>query len=518
MVGGSSQINGGVAIRAEPDDLALMPPGWRFDDLLPAFCRSEADVDFGDASYHGDRGPIPIVRWPRDTWVPVQSAFHEACLALGFVGCPDHNAPDTTGVGPAPMNRVELQRMSNLRVYLEPARHRANLHVQGDAHVRRVRIDGARAVGVELVDGTRIGAGEVVLCAGVVQNPPLLWRSGIGPADAIRALGGECLIDSPHVGEHLTDHYVVKYATPMDARLVKDLDPSIQSILRLTAPGSDRTNDLQITPGVRRHSDGARSILLWVSLQLPDGEGRIVPTSLDPDASPVIQWPFAGIPSNIERIREGWRAAARIADATTIATDRTAIARDLALDDHEVDEIIAAEHSAFYHGVGTCRMGRRWEQRGGSSVPRARCRRPPRRRRLDRADRSPQQHPHAGRRARGAHRREGDLVTLEVRSEADSCRDRAWPEKETPPRGADRRHQGGPSEKGGLTFDAWSGRPEPATPTLAYVAGCRLAPTPASGVTTNCWTTGRDVEARTQGRSEGTARRSVGEVTSVCTL
>ena len=98
-------------------------------------------------------------------------------------------------------------------------------------------------------------------------------------------------------------------------------------------------------------------MLLWVSLQLPDGEGRVIPTSLDPDASPVIQWPFAGITANIERIREGWRAAARIVDATTIATDRPAVARDLALDDHDVDEIIAAEHSAFYHGVGTCRMG-----------------------------------------------------------------------------------------------------------------------------------------------------------------
>src|SRR3954452_8137835 len=357
VVGGSSQINGGVAIRAEPDDLTVMPPGWRFDDLLPAFCRSEADVDFGNLAYHGDSGPIPIVRWPREAWVPVQSAFHEACRALGFVDCPDHNAPSTTGVGPVPMNRVERQRMSNLRVYVEPARDRANLHVQGDAHVGRVRIEGARAVGVELVDGTRIGAGEGVLCAGMVQTPPLLWRSGIGPADAIRAAGGQCLVDAPHVGEHLTDHYVVKYATKIDARLVSDTDPSIQNILRCTAAGSDRTNDLQITPEVRRHTDGARSILLWVSLQLPDGEGRIIPTSLDPEASPVIQWPFAGITSNIERVREGWRAAARIADATTIATDRPAIARDLARDDDEIDEIIAAEHSAFYHGVGTCRMG-----------------------------------------------------------------------------------------------------------------------------------------------------------------
>lgn len=356
-VGGSSLTNGGVAIRAEPDDFTSMPDGWRFDDLLPAFRRSETDVDFGDAPYHGDRGPIPVVRWPRETWAPLQSAFHEACLALGFADCPDHNAPHTTGVGPIPMNRVERRRMSNLLVYLEPARSRPNLVVRGDAHVRRILLAGTRAVGVELVDGTRLSAGEVVLCAGVVQDPLLLWRSGIGPGAAIAALDGVAAVESPHVGSHVTDHYVVTYATPIDARLVGEDDPSLQSILRVTAPGSNRTNDLQITPFVRRHGDGRRSIAMSVSLQLPDGEGSITPTSLDPDAPPLIAWPFAGIAENARRLREGWRLAARIAAATEIVTDRAAIERDLGQPDAAVDELIAAEHTAFYHGVGTCRMG-----------------------------------------------------------------------------------------------------------------------------------------------------------------
>ncbi len=111
VVGGSSQTNGGVAIRAEPADFASMPPGWRYDDLLPAFCRSEHDLDFGAAPYHGDAGPIPIVRWPRDTWAPLQRAFFDASRALGHESCADHNAPGTSGVGPIPMNRVERRRM-----------------------------------------------------------------------------------------------------------------------------------------------------------------------------------------------------------------------------------------------------------------------------------------------------------------------------------------------------------------------------------------------------------------------
>ena len=357
VVGGSSQTNGGVAMRAEPDDFSTLPRGWHFDDLLAAFRRSETDHDFPDAAYHGDSGPIPIVRWPRDTWTPLQAAFHDACIALGHPACADHNAPYTTGVGPIPMNRVERRRMSNLVVYLEPVRARGNLVIRGDAHVRRIIVDNGRARGVELADGTHLDAGEVLVCAGVVQNPLLLWRSGIGPAAAIEAFGGTCLVDSPHVGAHVTDHYVVTYATPIDPRLVTDHDPSLQNILRLQAPGSTRGNDLQITPFVRRHADGARSIAMSVSLQLPDGEGSITPTSMSPDEPPLIAWPFAALPENIRRMREGYRAAARIAQATGIAIDADAIRRDLDLDDAALDERIALEHTAFYHGVGTCRMG-----------------------------------------------------------------------------------------------------------------------------------------------------------------
>ncbi len=356
-VGGSSATNGGVAMRAEPDDFATMPPGWHFDDLLPAFCRSETDQDFGRLPYHGDRGPIPVVRWSPDSWTPLQQAFNDACLDLGHAACADHNAPGTTGIGPIPMNRVERKRISNLQAYIEPARTRPNLHVRGDSHVRRVLFDGTRATGVELNDGTRISADRVVLCAGVVQDPLLLLRSGIGAPQTITALGGQVVVDNPHVGMHLTDHYVVTYAAPVDPRIVGDNDPSLQVLLRTTAPGSGRTNDLQVTPFVRRHADGARSIAMSVSLQIPDGEGVVAVDSLDPDAVASIRWPFAGIDSNIVRIREGWRLAARIAHSSGIVTDLARVGRDLALDDAAIDHLIATEHTAFYHGVGTCRMG-----------------------------------------------------------------------------------------------------------------------------------------------------------------
>ena len=357
LVGGSSATNGGVAMRAEPADFESWPAGWRYDDLLPAFRRSEHDLDFGDAPWHGDAGPIPIVRWPESSWAELQHGFVRGCRALGLDACADHNAPGTTGVGPVPMNRIDRERVSTARAYLEPARSLTTLTIRAGAHVRRLLLHGARARGVELVDGEEILAGEVVLCAGFVQDPLLLWRSGIGPADGVRSLGVEPVVDLPGVGARLTDHAVMTWATPVDPSVIADDAPSLQTILRATAPGSDREHDLQLTPWVRRHRDGRRELGVSVSLQLPVGTGSVTPLSADPAALARIRWSFTGEPENVRRLREGVRMAARIADASGMATDRAALDTDLARSDADLDALVDAEHGAFWHGCGTCAMG-----------------------------------------------------------------------------------------------------------------------------------------------------------------
>jgi choline dehydrogenase len=356
-VGGSSATNGAVAMRAEPEDFATWPAGWSWDDMLPSFRRVERDLDFGAEPYHGQNGPIPIVRWPRDEWTPMQAAFHDACRSLGFPDCPDHNAPGTTGVGPIPMNRVGRERWSNAKAYLEPARDRADLVVRGDAHVARVVVEGGRAAGVELTTGERIMAGEVVLTAGVVQDPLLLWRSGIGPAAALSDLGIDPVLDLPAVGAHVTDHFVVTFAHDIDPSTTPDDAPSLTNILRATSPGSERRHDLQLTPWVRRHPDGRRAMGISVSLQLPDGEGTISATSAAADAPARITWPFASIPDNVRRVREGWRLAARVVEASGIALELDALRAEIERDDDDIDALVRDTHTAFYHGVGTCRMG-----------------------------------------------------------------------------------------------------------------------------------------------------------------
>ena len=355
-VGGSSATNGGVAMRPEPDDFATWPAGWGWDDVLPCLNRVERDLEFGDRPWHGATGPVPITRWPEDTWTPLQQGFVAGCEAVGFARCSDHNEPSTTGVGPIPMNRVGRERVSASVAYLEPARTRDNLEVRGDQHVRRVLHEHGRVTGVELVDGAVVRANDVVLAAGVLQDPLLLARSGI---------------DLPAVGRHLTDHFVVTLKAPVRPDVVPEGAPNLQTILRLTAVGSEQVHDLQVTPFALRHADGGRELGMSVSLQLPDGEGDVRSGASDDDLAR-IRWPFTSMPSNVERLRDGWRTAVTIARASGLLLHDDVLDAEVAMSDTEVDRLIAESHTAFYHGVGTCRFAVHGD--GDDGVVDAECR------------------------------------------------------------------------------------------------------------------------------------------------
>ena len=72
-------------------------------------------------------------------------------------------------------------RINTGMAYLTAAvRARTNLAIREDAQVDGVVIEGTRAVGVKLVDGEVLSAGEVILAAGTFGSPAILLRSGIG--------------------------------------------------------------------------------------------------------------------------------------------------------------------------------------------------------------------------------------------------------------------------------------------------------------------------------------------------
>ena len=83
ITGGSSAVNGQIFLRGVPEDFdawaSMGNDEWSFEKTLPYFRRLETDTDFHD-DFHGTDGPIIARRFKPDEWLPVQTAFHTACL------------------------------------------------------------------------------------------------------------------------------------------------------------------------------------------------------------------------------------------------------------------------------------------------------------------------------------------------------------------------------------------------------------------------------------------------------
>jgi choline dehydrogenase len=79
VVGGSARVNGMGAVRAPARDYhawaARGLPAWGWDRVLESYRRVETDLEYGDQPHHGDSGPVPITRRPREQLIAPVSAL-----------------------------------------------------------------------------------------------------------------------------------------------------------------------------------------------------------------------------------------------------------------------------------------------------------------------------------------------------------------------------------------------------------------------------------------------------------
>jgi len=124
VTGATSAINGQTFIRGAPEDFATWAAWgnteWSYDRVLPYFKKLENDADFRDA-FHGTDGPIPVRRFPRASWPPMQEAFYRACVAADFPEYPDVHHPEATGISLRAENNVDGIRMSTALTISSPA-------------------------------------------------------------------------------------------------------------------------------------------------------------------------------------------------------------------------------------------------------------------------------------------------------------------------------------------------------------------------------------------------------------
>jgi choline dehydrogenase len=374
-VGGSSAMNGQIAIRGTVEDYdnwaAEGCEGWSFAEILPAFNRLEDDLDFGDKPYHGRGGPIPVYRAPLERWESIDRALREAALDLGYGWEPDVNAPGGTGVSHYPINSRNGRRVSTNDGYLEPARGRPNLTIVGDATVDRVCFAGNRATGVRVrIDGEwrEMAGNEIILSAGSVHSPAILWRSGVGPGADLQALGIPVVLDAPQVGAQLVDHPI--------AGIVVELRPEAQAtdpdarhtnccVRYSSGLGGTAPNDMILLALNHRGTDeeGRKYGTIGVSAFQTFSRGSLRLVSPDPDTQPEIEINMLDDERDLVRMRDGSRrlfAVGQHAAVQGIAERVWPGEREnfAALDDPAaLDDWLWETVSDTQHPVGTCRMG-----------------------------------------------------------------------------------------------------------------------------------------------------------------
>jgi choline dehydrogenase len=212
MLGGSSSMNTMLYVRGNPADFDAWAAdhgasGWSYEELLPLFKRSERNAELGGA-FHGTEGELHVTsrRWLSKHWQP----FVDSAVATGIERNDDFNGASQDGAGLLQTTTKGGRRFSAADAFLRPAKGRDNLELVTKALVRRVLIEGGRAVGVEYEQGgkthTARPAREVIVAAGAYASPQLLMLSGVGPAEHLREHGIEPLHDSPNVGRHLMEH------------------------------------------------------------------------------------------------------------------------------------------------------------------------------------------------------------------------------------------------------------------------------------------------------------------------
>ena len=387
-LGGGSAVNGMQWFRGHPLDYdgweARGASGWGWASVSPVF-RGIEHFDLGPDQHHGAGGPM-VIGGVRDM-SPVSQAFVAAGTERGLPVNWDFNGADLDGIGPVQSNIRDGARFSVVDGYLGPAAHRENLTVRTDAPVASLVTERSRVTGVRMAGGRpglRARRG-VVLAAGALRSPQLLMCSGIGPAEHLRELGLDVVLDLPGVGANLQDQPLVAGLWPVTGEQApadawaEGREPAYRLMRRgprasymhvnamLRSSGQEPAPDIQITMGPL-DADAAQALGLAEPvpmytctpvLLVPDSRGTVRLASSDMQARPLVDPGYLRERRDRDRLRE---AMTWVRDELLTAPALRAVCgpplvppaiggRDA------LDADLTERASSSYHPVGTCRIG-----------------------------------------------------------------------------------------------------------------------------------------------------------------
>jgi choline dehydrogenase len=392
VLGGSSSINGMIFQRGNPMDFEkwAREPGlehWDYAHCLPYFKRMENTLAGGD-QYRGDQGPLKLTRGPASS--PLFKAFFAAAQQAGYPLTSDVNGYRQEGFAAFDTNRYRGRRLSAARAYLHPVKKRPNLEIITSALTHRVIFDGTRAVGVEYSRRgkvERVGAGEVILCAGAIGTPQILQLSGVGNATELATLGIDVVADVPGVGENMQDHlevyiqYASKLPVSMQPYLAWWRRPFIglQWLFRrgpgatnhFEAGGFIRSNEAVEWPNVMFHflplairydgsvPEGGHGYQVHIGPMFSDAKGSVKVVSKDPKVKPALRFNYLSTEQDRREWPEAVRAARDILNQPAFApfNDGEISPGPSVQTDEEILDWVAKDGETALHPSCTARMG-----------------------------------------------------------------------------------------------------------------------------------------------------------------
>jgi choline dehydrogenase len=397
VLGGSSSINAMIYARGHPLDYdqwrQMGLGGWGYADVLPYFKRSEGSWR-GDSKHHGAAGELKVTR----PTIPEKfnALFTASAEKVGFPATPDYNGAEPEGICPPDRTIGDGRRSSTSRVFLRPAEKRPNVTVETGALAHRVLVEQGRTAGVQFGQGGRLRTAranrEVILSGGSYNSPQLLLLSGIGPADELKEVGIEPVLDLPSVGKNLQDHVnafvTFDLSKPISLIPMLRVDKIMFNMVRWglfhTGPmanfPSSSVGFLRVMPESERPDIELIAVPIWQEAGMwfplirnhvghkftvrcavlhPRSKGYVGLRSADPEVPPKIQWNLFQDGHDLATLREGVKAIRSIFDQPPLkevnaGEDSPGPAHG---DDAGIEEWLRGNCQTAQHPAGTCRMG-----------------------------------------------------------------------------------------------------------------------------------------------------------------
>jgi len=365
VIGGSSAVNAAVAMRARPADFARWAgrgiEGWAWPDVLAAY-RAMENTPSGEDAWHGRNGPFPVRQRTAAENTPSMRAFVAAAESVGLPHVADFNGARQHGVGPYPLNVIDGVRINTGMAYLSAdVRARPNLTIRGGAEVDRVLIEHGRAVGVRLLNGDEVRAGEVILSAGAIGSPAILMRSGVGPSGHLSDMGIATVADLP-VGERLQEHpfFYNVYALKESALAMTPAAGAIVWTRSRQAAADDLDLHISGTHLIDpKASPTGGAIVLACAVTLPKSNGSVRLASSNPRVAPQIRYNFFEQESDLDRMVEAVELSREIGRGAPFAEliDHEMAPDSTVRDAKALRQNIVANVAGYQHPTSSVPMG-----------------------------------------------------------------------------------------------------------------------------------------------------------------